>query len=173
MNTANTSTPPLQLFAENIDTQQVQQEILEAARKRHPSAKLPYETLQAGRMQTPDSFDSNSAFLQQFLAVMRDNTFVDIGDFEIVERRRYGGRILIAFKRAIWSLLRFYTYRLWSQQNEINGFMLAAIEAMNETSKERQSELETRIAVLERRVQEDRATHPPAADAAPSAEQTL
>ena len=42
---------------------------------------------------------------------------------EIYERRARFTKPLVVLKRAIWKLLKFYTYRLWSQQNQVNGLL--------------------------------------------------
>ena len=61
-------------------------------------------------------------FMEFYLGCLRDAVFVDINDFEIVERRQRFSRALVALKRSIWNLLKFYTYRLWSQQNLVYLF---------------------------------------------------
>jgi hypothetical protein len=76
--------------------------------------------------------------------------FVDINDFEIVERRPVFGRLLVRLKRAIWKLLKFYTYRLWSQQNQVNGLLLAALEGLESSTQEKLRALEARLAELEK-----------------------
>jgi hypothetical protein len=88
-------------------------------------------------------------FLSFYLDCLRDAAQVDINDFEIVERRRRFGRPLIALKRAIWNLLKFYTYRLWSQQNEVNGLMVSAMETMENKYRENLRDLEERVQRLE------------------------
>ena len=75
--------------------------------------------------------------------------FVDISDYEIHERRRFLGPLLVAFKKTIWNLLKFYTYRLWSQQNQVNGLVVTALEGMEEQTAVKLASLEKRIAELE------------------------
>lgn len=90
-------------------------------------------------------------FITFYLSCLRDAVFVDISDFEIHERRRFFGPLLVALKRTIWKLLKFYTYRLWSQQNQINGLVITALEGLEEQSATRIAALEKRIAELERK----------------------
>lgn len=92
---------------------------------------------------------SDREFEQYYMECLRDAVFVDINDFEIHERRRFFSGILVAVKRLIWKMLRFYTYRLWSQQNEVNAILLSANEAADNRYREKIEELETRIARLE------------------------
>lgn len=84
-----------------------------------------------------------------YLDALADSVQVDINDFEIRERRARFGGLLVALKRLIWKLLRFYTYRLWSQQNQVNGLLFAAIEATENRYHEKIAELEKRVAELE------------------------
>lgn len=89
-------------------------------------------------------------FLDFYLECLRDAVFVDISDFDIVERRASFSKLLIALKRTIWKLLKFYTYRLWSQQNLVNGLLLSAIETAENRNRERIRQLEERLAKLEK-----------------------
>ena len=89
-------------------------------------------------------------FITFYLACLRDAVFVDISDFEIRERRRFLGPLLVAFKTVVWKLLKFYTYRLWSQQNQVNGLLMTALEGMEEQSAARVAALEKRIVELEK-----------------------
>jgi hypothetical protein len=89
-------------------------------------------------------------FLGFYLKCLHDAVFVDISDFEIRERRRFFATMLIGFKKVIWSLLKFYTYRLWSQQNQINGLIVTAIEGLDEKYAAKIKQLEERAAKLEK-----------------------
>ncbi len=139
----------LKIFASGVNTDSASQEIIEEAAKRHTSATFPMQRLMESKVQSPAGFANNTAFIQALLATLHDTAFVDISDFEIIERRQRWSRPLIALKKTIWSMLRFYTYRLWSQQNEINGFLLAALQGIHEDSNDRINALEKRVAELE------------------------
>jgi len=54
-------------------------------------------------------------------------------------------------------MLRFYTFRLWSQQNQINGLLLAAIEGIHDQKNERIAALEARINALEQAINQTEA----------------
>jgi hypothetical protein len=90
-------------------------------------------------------------YLDFYLDCLRGATTVDIGDFRIQERRTAFAKPLVALKRMIWSLLRFYTYRLWSQQNQVNGLLLTAVDILDQRYRKRIAELESRLAKLEGR----------------------
>jgi hypothetical protein len=88
-------------------------------------------------------------FLTFYLECLRDAVFVDINDVEIIERRSKMSGLFIALKKVIWKLLKFYTYRLWSQQNQVNGLLLAAMEAQEHRNRDKIKELQERVAKLE------------------------
>ena len=90
-------------------------------------------------------------FIAFYLGCLRDAVFIDISDFEIRERRRFVGPILLLVKKVLWNLLKFYTYRLWSQQNQVNGLVVTALEGMEEQNRARIAALEKRIAELEQK----------------------
>ena len=90
--------------------------------------------------------------MEQYLACLRQIVPVDINDFDIVERRGALAPVLVRLKKAIWKLLKFYTYRLWSQQNQTNAVLLAAIEIMQCRHKAEISELNERVEALEKLV---------------------
>lgn len=88
-------------------------------------------------------------FLPFYLDCLKDAVFVDINDFDIHERRQRFSRALVALKRTIWKLLKFYTYRLWSQQNQVNGLLLTAVDSLESRYREKVAALEARVAKLE------------------------
>lgn len=95
------------------------------------------------------NFKDVDAFQAFYLECLHDAVFVDINDFDIVERRARLGWLLTRVKRVLWKLLKFYTYRLWSQQNQVNGLLLSAIETTENRFRDRIDRLEKRIAELE------------------------
>ena len=89
-------------------------------------------------------------FLNFYLKCLRDAVFVDIADFAIRERRPFFGPALVALKKIIWNLLKFYTFRLWSQQNQINGLLVTAVEGVDQKYTAKIQDLERRIQALEK-----------------------
>lgn len=94
-------------------------------------------------------------FLPFYLDCLRAAGTVDISDFEIREKRPVFGSLLIVLKKLIWKLLKFYTYRLWSQQNQVNSMLVTALEGLNDKYRERLQELERRLAALEEKFKKD------------------
>ncbi|MDA3873972.1 MAG: hypothetical protein PF795_08420, partial [Kiritimatiellae bacterium] len=84
------------------------------------------------------------------LGCLREGVEVDINDFHIEDRRTgIKGRALVKMKTVIWKLLKFYTFRMWYQQNQINGLMVTAIETSFQKSEKKIASLEKRIEDLE------------------------
>ena len=92
---------------------------------------------------------SHDEFFDAYIQCLRDAVLIDINDFEIKEWRRGIGSALVLLKRAIWTLLKYYTYRLWSQQNQVNSMMLALSEELDDRYKRRIEALEARVRDLE------------------------
>lgn len=96
-------------------------------------------------------------FLEFYMKCLRESAFVNISDFEIKERRRGLAPLLVRLKQTIWNALKFYTYRLWSQQNQVNGLMVTAVENLDRTYADKVRALEKRVAELEARANKERA----------------
>ena len=101
------------------------------------------ERLNLARLRDTDEF------LNFYLQCLRDATCVDISDFPIRERRRFFGPALVALKKVIWSLLKFYTFRLWSQQTQVNGLLVTAVEGLDQKYAAKLRELERRVQAME------------------------
>ena len=92
-------------------------------------------------------------FLAFYLRSLREASFVDINDFDIRERRQTAAApFLVRLKKSIWKLLKFYTYRLWSQQNTVNGLLVTGVESLDEKYRAQIKQLEARVAELEQRL---------------------
>jgi hypothetical protein len=88
--------------------------------------------------------------LRFYLSCLRDSVNIDINDYAIQDRRGgFAGRCLVKFKTVLWKTLKFYTYRLWAQQNQANGLIVTAIESSVNNYEKRLADLEARLARLE------------------------
>lgn len=147
--------PPIKIGAPGLDVGRIVAEIQAAAdRKMAEGAYCDVVVARAERTNLANLRDSEE-FLSFYLTCLRESAFVDISDFEIHERRRFLGGLLVGLKRMIWKALKFYTYRLWSQQNQANGLLVTAIEGLQEQAGVRAAKLEARIMALEKRAGAD------------------
>ena len=138
--------PFLSIGAEGINAEDIMADI--KARVAKKSERGAYHDLRIALAERTNlvNLSTDENFLKYYLECLRNAVFVDINDFEIRERRRFGSFFLIAFKKIIWSILKFYTYRLWSQQNQVNGLLLTAIENLDEKYRDRIDKLERQLA---------------------------
>ncbi|MBM4142072.1 MAG: hypothetical protein FJ225_00545 [Lentisphaerae bacterium] len=135
--------------AEGVDVDAVAAQVEAAVAEK--ARRGAYDDPRLARARRADllDLDSSEDLAAWYLDSLAEAARVDINDFEIHERRARFGRLLVAFKRLIWKMLRFYTYRLWSQQNQVNELLLAALETLERRSREKTADLEARLARLE------------------------
>ncbi len=141
-----------QVNAPGVDVERIVAEIRETVAEK--MERGDYTDARVGRADRTNliNLKTEDEFLSFYLECLRDAVFVDISDFEIVEKRARFSRVLVVLKRTIWKLLKFYTYRLWSQQNQVNGLLLSAVEGTDERYHTKIEKLEARIAELEKRL---------------------
>ena len=138
-----------QIGAEGIDVEQVVSEIRATVEKKMEDGTYADARIARAERTNLVNLRSEDEFIGFYLRCLRDAVFVDISDFEIRERRRELSPFLVPLKKLIWKLLKFYTYRLWSQQNQVNGLLVTAIEGVDEKYAEKIRKLEARIEELE------------------------
>lgn len=66
-------------------------------------------------------------YLQWLLKVLNVSWDINIGDPQIVNKGGLLGKPVLWLKKSIWQLLKFYTYRLFSQQKEFNSQVVMAV----------------------------------------------
>lgn len=144
---------PIEIGAPGVDTEQIVRDIQDAvARKTEQGVYADARIARAERFNLVN-LKNDEDFLAFYLRSLREAAFVDINDFDIRERRASAlAPLLVRLKRTIWKLLKFYTYRLWSQQNTVNGLVVTGVEALDEKYQERIKQLEARVAELEARM---------------------
>jgi hypothetical protein len=142
-------TEPFQIGAQGVDVETIVRDIRATVEAKMRAGAYADARIARAERTNLRNLPQGENFLEFYLDCLREAVFVDISDFEIYERRRALAPALVALKRTIWKLLRFYTYRLWSQQNQVNGLLLTATEEIDRKYQERIRALEERIARLE------------------------
>ena len=145
----NPENPAISIGADGINAGAVVAQIqAEVARKRAAGA---YDEARVARAERNNllTLKDDASFMEQYLLCLRQIVAVDINDFEIIEKRGRFAPALVRLKKAIWKLLKFYTFRLWSQQNQTNALLLAAVEIMETRHRREIAGLRERIAKLE------------------------
>lgn len=143
--------PAIRIGADGIDVHKVVEEILASVADKR--AQGVYDEQLAARAEKNNllTIKDDEAFMDQYLVCLRQIVPVDINDFEILERRSRFAPVSKAIKKVIWKMLKFYTYRLWSQQNQTNGVLLAAVETLDRRYRKDIAALKARIAELEKK----------------------
>lgn len=109
-----------------------------------------YQKFNLDNLSTFDIQDiqSESQFLDYYLKVVQKTWAIDINDFEIPGRSGFAGKIEKGLKKVIWKLLKFYTYRLFSQQREFNSQVAATLQTLQVDFDEKFERLESQISQL-------------------------
>jgi len=142
--------PSFQIGADAALAEQAMAEIRAAVARKQALGAYRDARIARAEQSNLAQLQDDEAFLRYYLECLRQAVFVDINDFEIRERRRLGSGLLVLAKRALWKILKFYTYRLWSQQNQVNGLLVTALEGLENRTRRRLDDLEKRLAELER-----------------------
>ena len=141
-----------QIGADGVDVSRIVAGIQETVRSKMEAGAYAGAQLARAERFNLQNLKRDENFFEFYLESLREAVAVDINDFDIRERRHGAGPLLVALKKIIWSLLKFYTYRLWSQQNQVNGLLLSATEEIDRKYRDRVKALEDRLAKLESRM---------------------
>lgn len=141
--------PIFQIEASGLDVEQLVRDIQERVQKKIEDGVYTDARIARAERANLTHLKKDDAFLGFYLTCLRDAVSVDISDFEIRERRQGLAPLFVRLKKTIWKLLKFYTYRLWSQQNQVNHLLVTGLEGIDEKYEVRMKELEERIKRLE------------------------
>jgi hypothetical protein len=140
---------PLTIGAAGVDVESIVQSIRDTVARKMSEGAYSDGRIARAEKNNLIHLTDDADFFQFYVDCLRDISHVDINDYVIRERRQGPiGWCLIALKKVIWKLLKFYTYRLWSQQNQINGLLLSAIEEIDRKYRDRIQKLEDRLKAL-------------------------
>ena len=145
--------PSIHIGAEGLDVAAIVEQIRTRVAERRARGEYDEAAVARAERFNLANLQDDAQFLERYLACLRQAVQIDINDFEIVERRARLAPLLKRLKKTIWGLLRFYTFRLWSQQNQVNGMLLAATEIIATRDQGRIDALEARIHELEARLE--------------------
>lgn len=136
-----------------IDAEAIVESIRKRAAERVKNGEYDLETLARAERFNISALKDNPEFFNGYLSAIHRVTQVNIGDWEI--REKHGGivgKLLIRLKKTIRSLLRFYTFRLWTQQNRANAIFHSSLSLLAERESDDLAKANARIAELERRL---------------------
>lgn len=93
----------------------------------------------------------DAEFLVYYLRVIKKTWAIDINDFEMTGNQGIKGFFEVRLKKIIWKLLKFYTYRLFSQQIEFNSQIKNTLIAIEKEYSARISRIESEINQIKNR----------------------
>ncbi|MDD5521364.1 MAG: hypothetical protein PHI84_11150 [Kiritimatiellae bacterium] len=143
--------PLFQIGASGIDTSRIVADIQASVAEKMKNGLYADARIARAERTNISNLKNEEDFLTFYLECLRDAVAVDINDFEIHERRALFSSLLISLKKLIWKMLKFYTYRLWSQQNQTNTLLLSAVESLEDRYCDKINKLEERITKLEQK----------------------
>lgn len=149
MNEPAETAPAIEIGADGVDVREIERQILASVAEKR--ARGVYDDGAVARAERNNilTLKDDAEFMERYLACLRQIVTVDINDFPIVERRSRVAPLMKAVKKVVWKMLKFYTFRLWSQQNQTNSVLLAAIEIMDRRHQSETAALRARIEALE------------------------
>jgi len=74
-----------------------------------------------------ENIKDETQYLEWLLKVLDRSWDIHIGDPQIINKGGILGYPVVWLKKIIWQLLKFYTYRLFSQQKEFNSQVVIAV----------------------------------------------
>lgn len=149
---------PITISAPGVNVEEIVRSIKETVARKTSEGAYSDSRIARAEKNNLIHLANDPNFFQLYLDCLRDMIFVDINDYEISERRAKLAPLLVMLKKTIWKLLKFYTYRLWAQQNQINGLLLSASEEIDRKYRDRIAALETRLTALEAKTGESKTT---------------
>ena len=102
-----------------------------------------------------DNLKSDEAYLDYYLRTIWRAADIDLGDFPIPSKTPVFGKPVVVLKKIIWKLLKFYTFRLFSQQKDFNAKMVSIVEGLNRKMDRKTAVLEDKIENLRTRLGEE------------------
>ena len=143
----------IMIGADGIDAEAIVKEIRARAEKHRNSGAYDMDAMaRAERFNIVNIQDDDDLF-DRYILCLRLLAQVDISDWKITEKRAKFAPLLVKIKKSIWSLLKFYTYHLWSQQNQVNALLNNTLSLVINKTREDRKAYEARIAELEKRIE--------------------
>jgi hypothetical protein len=116
---------------ENLDVEEIVRAVKERVEKKKAAGVYDRYNLVGVTKLEVSQAKSEEDFLRYHLKALRKSWEIDIGDFEIPSKGGLLGRPAVWLKKAIWFLLKFYTFRLFTQQRDFNLQVVNTLQALN------------------------------------------
>ena len=140
------------ITAPALDAEALAAEVRERVRKKKASGAYDDYDLSGIASLDYEKELSEEDFLRYYLQVVERLADLNYGDFEIASKGGRFGRAEVLLKKTIWKLLRFYTYRLFSQQREFDCQVAQALVSHYRWSRKEIDRLSGEIAELRQKI---------------------
>ncbi|MCK5706485.1 MAG: hypothetical protein KAI43_02440 [Candidatus Aureabacteria bacterium] len=133
-----------------VDTEAIMKTIRKKIKEKEEAGIYHHYNLAKIHTLELQDIENEGDFLEYYLKTIGSTWAVDINDWEIVSKGGILGKAATLLKKIIWKLLKFYTYRLWSQQREFNAQISNTVNALHKKFDLKISELEEEIKNLKK-----------------------
>jgi hypothetical protein len=116
---------------ENVDVKEIVHAVKERVEKKKAAGVYDKYNLVGVTKLEVSQAKSEEDFLRYRLKALRKSWEIDIGDFEIPSKGGILGRPAVWLKRLLWFLLKFYTFRLFTQQRDFNLQVVHTLDALD------------------------------------------
>ena len=128
-----------------INTDAIMEEIRKKIKEKEESGVYHHYNLSKINTLELQDVENEEDFLEYYLKAVSSTWAVDINDWEIINKGGILGKPAVTLKKIIWKLLKFYTFRLWSQQREFNAQIANTISAINKKHDSELKEIKKQI----------------------------
>ncbi len=142
--------------ADGIDVDKIIEKIRERVEKKKATGVYDKYNLDNITKLEVAQAKSYEDFLRYYLKIIRRTYLLDIDDFEIPSKGGILGKPAVWLKKIVWNLLKFYTYRMFTQQREFNLQIVHTLVALNRKIDKNHKELLKKLEELKTTIGEDR-----------------
>jgi hypothetical protein len=121
----------IEIGANGVDTDEIMRRIRERIEaKRKAGVYDRYNLTGITKLEVAEA-KSEEDFLRYSLKMLQRTHEIDIADFPIPNKGGPFGWLAVLVKKVLWYLLKFYTWRMWTQQREFNAQVVNTLRALN------------------------------------------
>ena len=121
----------IEIAADGVDTDEIMRRIRERIEaKRKAGVYDKYNLTGITKLEVAEA-KSEEDFLRYSLKMLQRTHEIDIADFPIPNKGGPFGWLAVLVKKVLWHLLKFYTWRMWTQQREFNAQVVNTLRTLN------------------------------------------
>jgi hypothetical protein len=121
----------IEIGADGVDTDEIMRRIrARIEEKRKAGVYDKYNLTGITKLEVAEA-KSEEDFLRYSLKMLQRTHEIDVADFPIPNKGGPFGWLAVLVKKVLWYLLKFYTWRMWTQQREFNAQVVNTLRALN------------------------------------------